>query len=172
SFYNGELGTPYPLPGEKTKTGIKTHSSLNGASSDFNEVRFDDKKGSEEIYCHAQKDKNVRIKDTRKEWIGKGSHFILEEGHVFEQLKKGDQHVTLDKGDRKEKLTDGTLSLDISGDLHGKIGKNLAYDAGTEIHLKAGSTLVLESGTTLSLKVGGNFITIDSSGVAIKGSMA
>jgi type VI secretion system secreted protein VgrG len=171
SFYNGELGTPYPLPGEKTRSGIKTHSSPKGASTDFNELRFEDKKDSEEIYFYARKDKNIRIKEVRKEWIGKDSHLYIEKGSVFEQLKEGDQHVTLDKGDRHEKLSDGSLSFDISADLHGKIGKNLAYDAGTEIHLKAGSTLVLESGTTLSLKVGGNFITISSSGIDIKGTM-
>jgi type VI secretion system secreted protein VgrG len=170
SFYNGELGTPYPLPGEKTRSGIKTHSSLKGASTDFNELRFEDKKGSEEIYFHAQKDKTIRIVNERTEWIGKDSHLMMDKGSLFEQLKDGDHHITLDKGNRNEKLKDGSLSLDVSKDLLGKIGTKLAYDAGKEIHLKAGSTIVLEADSKLTLKVGGSFITLESSGIAIKGT--
>ncbi|MFL6564271.1 MAG: type VI secretion system Vgr family protein [Burkholderiales bacterium] len=170
SLYNGDLGTPYPLPAEKTKSGLKTHSSPNGSSADLNELRFEDKKGAEEIFIQAQKDKTVRIKEVRKEWIGKDSHLYIEKGSVYEELKEGDHHITLDSGDRNEKLKDGSLSLDISENLFGKMTK-LAYDAKNEIHLKAGTILVLESDTKISMKVGGNFINIDSSGVTIQGTL-
>lgn len=59
AVYNGENDPPYGLPGEKTKSTIKSNSSLGGGG--FNEIRFEDKKGSEEIYIHAQKDQNVEI---------------------------------------------------------------------------------------------------------------
>jgi type VI secretion system secreted protein VgrG len=167
SVYNEVLKPPYALPTEKTRSGLKTHSSTGGASSNFNELRFEDKKGEEEIYFHAEKDMGIRIKNDRREWIGNNSHLIVTLDD-FEKIE-GDHHITL-TGNRNEKI-DGSLSLDIGQNLDGKVGTKLAYDAGSEIHLKAGSTLVLESGTTLSLKVGGNFITIDQSGVAIKGTM-
>jgi type VI secretion system secreted protein VgrG len=167
SFYNGELGTPYPLPEEKTKTGIKTHSSPNGSSSELNELRFEDKKGEEEIYIHAQKKKVVRIENDRLEWIGNKSHLKVT-GDVLEELG-GNHHVKVG-ANRSEKLGD-SLSLDIGKDLHAKMGTKLAFDAGKEIHLKAGSTLVIESGTTISLKVGSNFINIDASGVTIQGTL-
>src|SRR5690606_2699053 len=48
--YNGSNPTPYTLPDEKTKSTIKTNSSLGGGGS--NELRFEDKKGSEEVYIH------------------------------------------------------------------------------------------------------------------------
>jgi type VI secretion system secreted protein VgrG len=57
--YNGTNKPPYPLPGEKTKSTIKSNSSKGGGGS--NEMRFEDKKGSEEIYIHAQKDRNLVI---------------------------------------------------------------------------------------------------------------
>jgi type VI secretion system secreted protein VgrG len=167
SVYNEVLKPPYALPTEKTRTGFKSHSSKEGASSNFNELRFEDKKGEEEIYFHAEKDKGIRIKNDRREWIGNNSHRIVTLDD-FEKTE-GDHHITI-AGNRNEKL-DGSLSLDIGQNLDGKVGTKIAYDAGSEIHLKAGSTLVLESGTTLSLKVGGNFITIDASGIAIKGTM-
>jgi type VI secretion system secreted protein VgrG len=56
SVYNATNELPYPLPDEKTKSTIKSNSSLGGGGS--NEFRFEDKAGSEQIYAHAQKDYN------------------------------------------------------------------------------------------------------------------
>ena len=44
--YNAEQMPPYALPDNKTQSGIKSRSSLGGTSDNFNELRFEDKKGS------------------------------------------------------------------------------------------------------------------------------
>ncbi|MCZ7686207.1 MAG: type VI secretion system tip protein VgrG [Sandaracinaceae bacterium] len=54
ALYDGTNATPYALPAEKTKSTIKSNSSIGGGG--FNEFRFEDRAGSEEIYTHAQKD--------------------------------------------------------------------------------------------------------------------
>jgi type VI secretion system secreted protein VgrG len=163
SVYNAQSMPPWKLPSERTHTGFK---SLSWSGSGFNELRFDDKKDGEEIYVRAEKDKTIRIERDRTEWVGKESHLIVKD-KVYEDFG-AEHHIKL-KNDRNEDIG-GSLSLNVKNDVHGKMAK-LAYDAKNEIHLKAGSTLVLEAGSMLSLKVGGNFITIDSSGVAIKGTM-
>ncbi|HJL14106.1 MAG TPA: type VI secretion system tip protein TssI/VgrG [Sandaracinaceae bacterium LLY-WYZ-13_1] len=56
AVYNGQNPPPYPLPDEKTKSTIKTNSSVGGDG--YNELRFEDKKGEEEIWIHAEKDFN------------------------------------------------------------------------------------------------------------------
>jgi len=58
-LYNGAHPPPYALPGGKTKSGIKSESTPGGGG--FNELRFEDAAGSEEIYVHAQKDMNEAI---------------------------------------------------------------------------------------------------------------
>lgn len=58
-LYNGAHPPPYALPGSKTKSGIKSESSPGGGG--FNELRFEDAAGAEEIYVHAQKDMNEAI---------------------------------------------------------------------------------------------------------------
>ncbi len=55
-LYNGDHATPHALPGNKTKSTIKTQSSPGGDG--FNELSFEDAAGSEEIYIHAQKNLN------------------------------------------------------------------------------------------------------------------
>jgi type VI secretion system secreted protein VgrG len=163
--YHGNNMPPYPLPDEKTKSTIKSDSSLGGDG--FNEIRFEDKKGQEQVFIHAEKNQDIRIKNNLREWIGNETHLIVKKDQL--EMGEGDKHQTV-KGDHNQKVS-GTVSLKVGVDLQEKAGNNYALDAGTEIHLKAGMNLVIESGTTLTLKVGGNFVNINSGGVFIKGSM-
>jgi type VI secretion system secreted protein VgrG len=55
-LYNGDNRPPYSLPEQKTKSTYKSNSSLGGGG--YNEFRFEDKKGDEEIFTHAQRDYN------------------------------------------------------------------------------------------------------------------
>ncbi len=56
SVYNPNEMPPYKLPDHKTQSGVKSRSTLKGTPDNFNELRFEDKKGSEDIYFHAEKD--------------------------------------------------------------------------------------------------------------------
>lgn len=68
SVYNGDNMVPYSLPGEKTKSTIKSDSSKGGGG--YNELRFEDKQGSEEVYLQAQKDMNVLVKHDLDTQVG------------------------------------------------------------------------------------------------------
>lgn len=68
SLYNGEDRPPVSLPAGRTTTTIKSTSSKGGGGC--NELRFEDKKGSEEIYFHGQKDWKTVIEHDRYETIG------------------------------------------------------------------------------------------------------
>jgi type VI secretion system secreted protein VgrG len=57
--YNGDIMPPYPLPEGKSRTTMKSDSTPGGGG--FNEVRFEDSKGSEEIFIHAQKDMYTKV---------------------------------------------------------------------------------------------------------------
>jgi type VI secretion system secreted protein VgrG len=161
--YSGMAKPPYALPGEKTKSTIKTNSSEGGGG--FNELRFEDKKGSEQIFVHGEKQLDVRIKQDRLSWIGKDTHLIVKEKRY--ELVEQDKHLKV-KGDLNEAVT-GSASLKVDQNLQYKVGMNSALDSGQEIHLKAGMKIVLEAGVQISLKVGGNFINISPAGVEIQG---
>lgn len=163
--YNPQSMPPYTLPDEKTKSTIKTNSSTGG--NGFNELRFEDKKGSEQIFVHAEKNVDIRIKNDRMEIVKNDRHLIVDNDKL-EQVKK-DKHVKVG-GDHNEK-TDGTYSLEAGSDIHEKAGSNVAVEAGSSVHIKAGMSAVIEAGTSLTLKVGGNFININSGGIFIKGTM-
>ena len=67
-LYTGNNKPPYPLPAEKTKSTIKSESSLGGGG--FNEFRYEDLKGREEIFLHAQKDWNTFVINCLTETVG------------------------------------------------------------------------------------------------------
>lgn len=163
--YNPTTMPPYTLPDEKSKMTIKSDSTKGGGG--FNELRFEDKKGSEQIFIHAEKNQDVRIKNDALEFIGHDRHLIVK-NEQFERVDK-DKHLVV-KGDQNEKV-DGSISVKAGMDIEKKAGTKYTVDAGTEIHLKSGTTLTIETGTSLTLKVGGNFIYINAGGIFIKGTM-
>lgn len=162
--YNATALAPYKLPAEKTKSTIKTLSSTGGGG--FNEVRFEDKKGQEQIFIHAEKDQDIRVKNELREWVGKDTHLIVKRDKL--DLIEGDQHSTV-KGDRNEKVG-GTVSVTAGEDFQEKVWMKYAMDAGMEIHLKAGMNVVIEAGMSITLKAGGGFIVVGPAGVTISGT--
>jgi len=163
--YNAVQTVPYPMPDEQTKSTFKSYSSKGGGG--FNEIRYEDKKGSEQVFIHGERNLDVRVKNDRFETIGGESDLVVYKDQI--ELVKQDKHLHV-KGDQNEKV-DGTVSLQAGQNVQIKVGQNHALQAGTEVYLKAGMNLVIESGTTLTLKVGGNFININSGGIFLSGTM-
>lgn len=142
AVYNGDAKPPYTLPDEATKSTIKSNSSKGGGG--FNEFRFEDKKGSEQIFIHGEKDEDVRIKNDAKEWIGNDRHLVVK-GLQYESVDK-DKHTHV-KGDQIAKI-EGNASRDITKDEIAKIGGNN--------HIDITSDFVAQIGGNLHEKVTGN----------------
>lgn len=153
--YNADSMPPYPLPGNRTRSLIKTRTSPK--ASGFNELRFEDKAGAEHIFIHAQRDMDLRVLSRRRALIGATDHLTI--GGDRRASVKGSDSLTVAR-DMKTKV-EAALSLDVAADIDQKAGTNIA--------VKAGMQLVLEAGSLLSLKVGGSFLTLGPSGVAISG---
>jgi type VI secretion system secreted protein VgrG len=163
--YNPQTMPPYKLPDEKNKSGIKTNSTKGGGG--YNELRFDDTKGKEQIFIHGQRNEDILIENDCMESIGKDRHLTVG-GKQIESVGS-DVHLTV-SGDRNEKVG-SNLSVDVGSKVDEKVGSSYALQAGTAIELKAGMNAVVEAGASLTLKVGGNFININSAGIFIKGTM-
>jgi type VI secretion system secreted protein VgrG len=68
--YNADQMPPYELPANKTQTGAKSRSSLGGSSANFNEIRFEDKKGAEQLYIHAEKNQDNIVENDETTDVG------------------------------------------------------------------------------------------------------
>ncbi len=165
--YNAAQMPPYALPDNYTRSGIKTRSSKSGGSANYNELRFEDKKGSEQIFLNAEKDLDHRVENDSREFIGNDRSLIVK--HDQKEKVEGDLHAET-AGNRSEKVGQ-TMSLQVGQNLQEKSGQNFAHEAGMEIHLKAGMNVVIEAGLQLTIKASGGFINIGPAGIAISGTL-
>ncbi|MCF6263458.1 MAG: type VI secretion system tip protein VgrG [Xanthomonadales bacterium] len=75
--YNADCMPPYTLPENKTQSGIKSRSSKNGTENNFNEIRMEDKKGSEELYIQAEKNEKILVKNNKSENVGNNESITI-----------------------------------------------------------------------------------------------
>jgi type VI secretion system secreted protein VgrG len=61
----------YSLPDNKSQSGIRTRSTPGGGCDNFNELRFEDKFGSEEVYLQGERDWNILIKNDKGQTVAR-----------------------------------------------------------------------------------------------------
>lgn len=190
--YNADTVVPYDLPANQTRSTIRTNSSKGGGG--YNELRFEDKKGAEEVYVQAEKDYNRVVKNNDTLKVG------------FEKKDKGDQTIaichdqSLDVGnDRKvHVVNDETVKVDanqaieigndrsvhVVNDESVKVDANQAIEVGKDrsVHvgkdesvkvdahqkIDVGQTIVIEAGTSIELKVGASSVKIEPAKITLK----
>lgn len=142
--YNDDNMPPYELPANATQSGVKTRSSKEGTPENFNELRFEDKKGSEEVYIHAEKDQNNMVENNETTSVG---------------------------NDRSETVgNDETISIgnnrteDVGNDETITIGNNRTETVGTDESITIGSNRTESVGADETITIGSNrSVTIGSS---------
>jgi type VI secretion system secreted protein VgrG len=172
--YNTDNMPPYKLPDNHTQSGFKSRSSTGGDSKTFNEIRFEDKKGSEDLLIHAERTMHNSVETSQFITVGADRH--IKTGYTD---KDGNEH-----GDVKE-LVHNNHNLHVKGDQRTGIdGKSSTYVQKDCFYWVRGShrttvaleefteapTIIFEAGQTLSLKGPGGSIVIDATGVTILGN--
>ena len=105
--YNGLAQPPYPLPASKTQSGLKSNSSKGGGGS--NELRFEDKKGAEEVYLHAEKDENIRVENDKTESIGHDE--TIDIGNDRTETVGHDETLSVGNNRSREVVVDETVAV-------------------------------------------------------------
>lgn len=167
SVYNAQQTTPYTLPDDQTKSTLKTHSSPN--QEGFNEIRFEDKAGSEELFMQAQKDMNVTVLNDQAITImnnrtvtvqEKDETLVVDKGNRVVQVNTGNETHTV-KGTRDVKVTGNETFTDeadftrkVTGNYSLKVSGNLSIEVSGSVSIKAGTSFANEAGTSLENKAG------------------
>ena len=180
SVYNAEQMPPYTLPDNKTQSGIKSNSSKQGGQNEANELRFEDKKGDEAVYFHAQKDfyrvvehdDTLEVKNNQTIKIKKDRETVVEEGNEKYTISKGSRDLSIVTGNNTENIKNNYSVTVESGNRSVAINSgndSLTIKQGNQVtKLDTGKSL-LEAMQSIELKVGSNSVTIDQSGITLKG---
>nr|POW26575.1 type VI secretion protein VgrG [Pectobacterium parmentieri] len=133
---------PYELPTHKTRTVLRSRTHK---GKGFNELRFEDQSGQEEVFIHAQKDMNTVVLNNRSTKVNidhsenVGRHQTIMVGENQGTEIRGTQRITVEKG-RKTEITT-TEELTVTGDI-----------------------TVLSASGTIKLSTAGGYISIDNAG--------
>jgi type VI secretion system secreted protein VgrG len=176
SVYNAMQMAPYGLPANSTQSGIKSNSSKGGGG--YNQIRFEDKKGSEEVLVHAQKDMNTTVEHDETlnvkhdETISISHDRTTEVGHDdttsidnnMTLTVNNDRSETVMGSDSKTVLKDSTVSITSSETR--TIGSSRTTSITASDTLTAGGSVTI---TASSLTITAPTIVLNAAMVQVSG---
>lgn len=163
--FNAEHMPIYPLPANKTRavwrtltygeqTAYSQAEKLDTGEPKANEIRFEDKGGKEELFIHAERDMNVRVRYDTSAHIGHNEE--LKVGYDRQRYVKNDEKVTIDgnrtyklKKNEKNTITDGNRSTTIN-----KGNDELTIDMGNLTIKTSKGKVTIEAMQSIELIVG------------------
>ena len=172
SVYNADNMPPWTLPDNKTQSGIMSQSSKGGTTTNFNQIRFEDKMGSEEVNVQAEKDMNTLIKNNETRVV-KGTQTLTVTGDQSTEIKQGNQSNLVDQGNQSNEIKMGnqTETLDIGNQtISLKMGnQSTTLNMGNITTQCSLGSITMQAMQSITLQVGGNSIVISQTGVTING---
>lgn len=165
SVYGKDARPPFGPKDNRAQSGISTRSYKSDSKEDANILRFEDKKGSEHVFLHAQKDLNVEVENDEKRDIDHDQIETIKNARTV-TIKDSHDTLTVEKGNRTATLKKGNddLKIDMGNETHTiKMGD-------MTVKCSLGS-ITLEAMQKITLKVGGNSLVIDQSGITLEGIM-
>ncbi|MFP6562193.1 type VI secretion system Vgr family protein [Paraburkholderia sp. B3] len=160
SVYNGANLPPYTLPDNQTQSGIKSNTSKGGGG--FNELRFEDKQDSEEVFLQAQKDLNANVLNDAAWTIGHDETSTIKNARTH-TVKEGDDTLTVEQGNRSVTVKTGDETVDIKGARTVKAGGNETRTVGGDLAQTVTGNMTLTVDGNLTIKVSGT-LTLQSGG--------
>jgi len=156
--YNADQTVPYALPDNKTQSGIKSRSSKGGSGANFNEIRFEDKKGSEMLTIHAEKDQDISVENDESHSVGHDRKKTIDHDetnhikHDRTETVDNDEQITI-QHDRGEKVGNNE-SISIGATRTETVGKSESVDISEDRTLSVGGKETHSVGGKQSLSVG------------------
>jgi type VI secretion system secreted protein VgrG len=181
SVYNGQNATPIALPDHKTQSTLRSSSSP--GESGFNELRFEDSAGDEQVYLHAQKDFNIVVENDKTQQVGGNETLLVKKdrgrtirGNQRLEVKKNDDSVigsnqslevvkdrsTTVQGNHTESVVgdqairvDGTQSVTVAKNSLETVGQAKVVNIGDASSVTVGGSLKQVVGGMMSEQVSG-----------------
>jgi type VI secretion system secreted protein VgrG len=144
--YNATQVVPYALPANQTRSTFMTRSSKGGSDSTYNELRFEDKSGAEQVFLRAQFDYDTQVLHDSREAIGNNRSLTVKVDQM--ETVGGDLHTEV-KGNVFEKV-----DTDVNTTIGGKVVNKVGGDVNTDVAGK----VVEKVGGDVNRTMGGNYI--------------
>jgi type VI secretion system secreted protein VgrG len=182
--YNAEQMPPWDLPANATQSGILTRSSKGGGYGNANALRFEDKKGSEQLWLHAEKNQDIEVENDETHWVGHDRTKTVDHDetvhvkHDRTETVDNDETITVwrdrsmkigrdksemvlrDKGvnvaGSHSEMIGGSMSVVVASTLTESVGVNYAESVGGAMELTVGGVLAITVGAAMAETVAGS----------------
>jgi type VI secretion system secreted protein VgrG len=172
--YNAEQMPPYGLPDNATQSGIKSRSTKGGGDANFNEIRMEDKKGSEELYIHAEKnhtniteadrsedvghDRSLHVGNDKSETIDKNKTITVGVDHT-EKIGANEKvdvgaNRTHTVGANHSETVGANMDINVGANLSENVGANYAENVAIAMAINVGAAMAIDVGAAMSTNVG------------------
>ncbi|MBL0158459.1 MAG: type VI secretion system tip protein VgrG [Bryobacterales bacterium] len=173
SVYNAEQMPPWDLPANKTQSGILSRSSPGGGYANANAIRFEDKKGSEQLWIHAEKNQDIEVENDETHWVGKDRTVTVD--HDETNHVKHDRTTNIDSNDsetvgQKQTITIGSSqeitigssqTITIASSKSETVASSRTSTIASSESVTAGSSISVTAGASISITAGAG-VTITS----------
>ncbi|WP_350313665.1 type VI secretion system tip protein VgrG [Dickeya fangzhongdai] len=156
--------SPYPLPANKTRTSLRT-STHKGAG--FNELRFEDQAGQEEVFIHAQKDMNTVVLNNRSTAVN-ASH-TENVGGDQTVVVQHNQTVSVKENQVTEIQGEQTVAVTKNRNTTVNDNESLQVKNNIAIQSQSGDILIATAGGFIAIDKDGN-ISITGKGLVLNGT--
>ena len=180
SVYNGDNKPPFE---SKTQSGIRTRSSKGGSNSNFNELRFEDSKGAEQIFIHAEKNMDTEVENNETLIVENDRSKTIRHDEISaidndrnksvgnNQSENIGRDKTIEVGSNHTEAIGNDKSVDVGNNHTETIGKNMTLTVSENLGETVGKKIDIEAGDQIVLKTGSASITMKSNGdISIRGN--
>lgn len=167
SVYNADQMPPWALPANKTQSGLISRSTPGGGPANFNELRFEDKKGSEYVYLHAEKDSETSVEHDESHKVGNDRFVEVKHDETKRVLNDrtalvaNNEDITIavnrstTVGATEKRTVGGTRTTEIGGSNSLTVGGTISTTAGGAITTAAGGAMATTAGAVMTTTAGG-----------------
>ncbi|MDK2127096.1 type VI secretion system Vgr family protein, partial [Parachitinimonas caeni] len=175
--YNADQMPPWDLPGNKTQSGILSRSSQGGHYDHANALRFEDKKGAEEVWLHAEKDQRIEVEHDESHWVGNDRRKTIDRDETTivhrhrtetvdgnetitvhqNRTETVDQNETLTIHQHRKERVDHNETISIGDNRNEDVGKNESVTIGKNQSLSVGSSRDKQIGRNEQDKISKNW---------------
>ena len=164
--YNQRHMPPWDLPANKTQSGVLTRSSKGGTPANANALRFEDKKGQEEVWLHAEKDQRIEVENDESHWVGHDRTKTIDHDETVHV--KHDRTETVDNDEKITIHNNRTERVDHDEKI--SIGDNRNTEVGKNVTTKIGNNWRVEVGDSIEFVCGKSVLRMDKDGhISING---
>ena len=149
---NANTMPPWTLPDNKTQSGVLTRSTPKGGYDNANALRFEDKKGAEQLWLHAEKDQLTEVEHDEDKWVGNDRRKTVdrdETSHI-----KRDRIETVDRDETITVHNNRTERVDHNEKI--SVGDNRTEDVGKNETISIGANRTEDVGNNETISIGGS----------------